>query len=172
MTVTFGSFFRKASALRKCRRKDSMVQPFPSKIGRKNHKADHTDSLGPFSMNLVLTIQFWKHETPPKGANVPQPFRPPNSFNKFMGSMKTQRFVGALRDLDGCLRIHTAQEYRLGTTREFGFGVFGSTKGGPERQTRRRKTWKVPYNQCADLSAEPFRRAPSRRFGCINETDG
>ncbi len=81
-------------------------------------------------MNLVLTLQFWKHETPPKSANAPQSLRPPSSFNKFMGSMKTKRFVSTLRDLYGCLKIHTAQEHRLGTTFELGFGVFGSTKGG------------------------------------------
>ncbi|SJL13628.1 uncharacterized protein ARMOST_17074 [Armillaria ostoyae] len=44
--------------------------------------------------------------------------------------MKTKQFIGALLDLDECLKIHTAQEYRLGTTFELGFGVFGSTKGG------------------------------------------
>ncbi|PBK76238.1 hypothetical protein ARMSODRAFT_968993 [Armillaria solidipes] len=94
VTVTFGSFFSKASALKKCRPKlaERIIKP------------------------TKPILWFWKHETPPNGANVP--FRPPSSFNDSMDSMKTKQFVGALLDLDEC------------TTFKLGFGVFGSTKGG------------------------------------------
>ncbi|KAK0185194.1 hypothetical protein F5146DRAFT_1166708 [Armillaria mellea] len=93
-------------------------EEMPPQIGRKNHKADQTDSMGPVVDESGVDRTVLKAQDSSE------------SFDKSMGSMKTHRFVGALRDLDGCLKFHTAQEYRLGTTCEFGFGIFGSTKGG------------------------------------------
>lgn len=75
-------------------------------------------------MNLVLTIQFWKHETPPKGASVAQLFWLPRSFNRFLRSTKIERFAGVLGDLDDVLK--TQYDRRI-PKRDF--GDFGPTAG-------------------------------------------